>query len=243
MSEETDVSVGDDVVTDIPAEEGKTEEAEVVAGDEPKNKDASTEGDTDQEKEPEKPEKNRVQKRIDEYAKKTHDALREAEYWKQKALSSEGTKRELAEHEAEKADAKVASVSAESWQAKIEAAREVFSDYDEVVSKSTAHVEPHVAKAVLESDIGPQIFRHLAKNPEVLEKLNGMTERAGLKELGRLEDLLQKPEKETTPVKKVSTAPEPVKPVGSNRGVVQKNLADMSQAEYEAHRRKNGAKW
>jgi len=243
MSEETVVSVGDDVVIDNPADEAKAEGADAVAEESSTKEGASTEGDKDQEEAQEKPEKGRIQKRIDEYAKKTHDALREADYWKQKALSSEGTKKELAEHEAEKADAKVASVNAESWQAKIEAARAEHPDYDQVVSKSSAHVEAHVASAVLESDLGPQIFRHFALNPEALEKLNGMSERAALKEIGRLEESLSKGETKAAPVKKVSSAPEPVKPVGSNRGVVQKNLADMSQKEYEEHRRKNGAHW
>ena len=115
MSDENNVSVGDDVVTDIPAEEVKSEPTDEVAGEEPKNEDASTEGDKDQDtKDPEKPEKSRVQKRIDEYAKKTHDALREADYWKQKALSSEGTKKELAEHEAEKAESALNAVQTEA---------------------------------------------------------------------------------------------------------------------------------
>lgn len=250
MSEEIEVSVGDDVVTDVPVdevkpEEGKTEQAEEVAGDDPKNEDASTEGDKDQEqREPEKPEKNRFQKRIDEYAKKTHDALREAEYWKQKALSSEGTKQELAEHELEKSQARVEVLNAEVWQAKVEAAREKYADYDAVVAKSNSHVEPHVATSVLESDIGPELFHHFATNPDVLEKINGMTPKAAQKEILRLEILLESKDQKAPPVfKKTSTAPEPVKPVSSNRAVVQKEPHEMSFAEYESWRKKNGARW
>ncbi len=240
MSDEnTEVSVGDDVVLDIPDGEAKIAPAEEVATEEVKQEDASTES----EEKAEKPDKSRFQKRIDDLTAKVHAKEREAEQWKQKALSSEGTRKELAEHEAEKAESALAAVNAEAWQAKVEAAKEEYDDYEEVVSKSKAHVEAHVGAAVLESDIGPAIFRHLALNPEVLEKLNGMSEKSAIREIGKIEAVLEKNEKTAPPVKKVSTAPEPVKSVKSSQGVVQKALHEMSQSEYEAYRRKQGARW
>jgi hypothetical protein len=244
MSEEIDVSVGDDVVIDAPVEEPKVEEStedktDEVAGEEPTKEDASTE-----QAEEEKPKKSRFQERVDELTKQREDAKREAEFWKAKAESSEGNKKELAEHEAEKAETKINAVDAQAWQAKIDLARERHPEYDSVVSKSNAHVEPHVAKSVLESEIGPELFLHFANNPEVLEKINGMNPRAAEKEILRLEVMLETKPQTAPPVfKKTSTAPEPVKPVNSNRGVVQKDPSEMNQAEYESWRKKNGASW
>lgn len=239
MSEEIEVSVGDDVVTDVPVDEVEAETTDDVAAEEAPKEDASTE-----KAEEEKPKKSRSQERFDELTKQREDAKREAAFWKAKAESSEGNKRELAEHETEKAEAKLGTVDADVWQAKIDLAREKLPDYDSVVSNSNAHVEPHVAESVLESDVGPELFHYFAINPEALEKINGMTPKAAQKEILRLEIMLEaKDQKAPQVFKKTSTAPEPVKPVSSNRGVVQKDPSEMSQTEYEAWRKKNGASW
>lgn len=241
MTDEIEVSVGDDVVTEAQATEPeKAEETKADAAEEATKEDASTEK---AESDEVKVRKNRVQDRIDKLTQQKNEALREAEYWRNKVENSEGTKRELAEHEAEKASTKVESLNADAWSAKVDAARVDIPDYDEVVGSSKAEVKPHVASAVLDSDLGPQLFHHLAKNPEALEQLNGMSEKAALKEIGRLEAQLETPKQPATAFKKVSSAPEPVKPVGQSRGVVQKPLHEMNQAEYEEYRRKHGARW
>jgi len=67
-----------------------------------------------------------------------------------------------------------------------------------------------IASAIKESDVSPQIMRHLHKNQGELQKLYQMTPVAAAREIGKLEQRLlslNKPE----PVRKVSQAPEPIK--------------------------------
>lgn len=234
--------MSDEITTEVIDQEQLPVEQEVaeVATESEEAKDEVKNG--DKPNEPDEPKKSRTQERFDTLTRQKNEAVRETEYWRNKAESSDGNRRELAEHEAEKAETKVAAINAESWQAKVESARNDMPDYDEVVGKSKAHVAQHVGDAVLESDIGPQLFHHFARNPEVLEKLNGMTEKQALKEIGKLEATLET-QKQTAPAFKKSGAPDPIQPVSSNRGVTQKSEADMTFDEYEAHRRKGGAVW
>ena len=195
---------------------------------------------SEKEPEPEKKPRKDLLSRVNQLTKQKNDALAEAEYWKNKASESEGSRRDLAEHEADRAQSKADSIGRDTWQAKVESAKAEFSDYDEVVTKSKAHVEPHVANAVLESELGPKLFHYLAKNPSELEQLNDMTERGALKQIAKLEVML---EQKKAPEVRTSKAPEPIKPVTSVRGVVAKNPQDMNIDEYTAWRRANGAKW
>lgn len=194
---------------------------------------------SEKEPEPEKKPRKDLLSRVNQLTKQKNDAIAEAEYWKTKASESEGSRRDLAEHEADRAQSKADSISRDTWQAKVESAKAEFADYDEVVTKSKAHVEPHVANAVLESELGPKLFHYLAKNPSELEQLNDMTERGALKHIAKLEVMLETKKAEV----RTSKAPEPIKPVTSARGVVAKNPQDMNIDEYTAWRRSNGAKW
>lgn len=202
---------------------------------------------SEKEPEPEKKPRKDLLERVNQLTKQKHDiarqreeALAEAQYWKEKAQESEGSKRDLAEHEADRAQSKVEAYSKDAWQTKVEIAKAELPDYDEVVTKSKAHVEAHVATAVLESELGPKLFHYLAKNPSELEQLNDMSERGALKQIAKLELML---EQKKAPELKVSKAPEPIKPVTSSRGVVAKQPQDMNIDEYTAWRRANGAKW
>ena len=206
----------------------KTGEVEAVSDEKAKESDA--------EKNPRKD----ANARINQLTRQKNDAIAEAEYWKAKAGGSEGSKRDLAEHEAEKAQTKIESIDKESWAAKLDAVSEELPDFKDVVGKSKANVEPHVASVIIESDLGPKLFYHLAKNPEELEKINGMSERQAIKEIAKLELML---ETKKTPEVRVSKAPEPIKPVSSQKGVVSKSPDQMSLKEYQAMRRAEGARW
>lgn len=219
------------------------EPKEVAASEEPEEIKADSEL-VSEDKEPsddaEKKPRKDAQARINQLTKQKNDAIAEAEYWKNKASESEGSRRDLAEHEADRAQSKADSISRDTWQAKVDSAKAELPDYDEVVTKSRAHVEPHVANAVLESELGPKLFHYLAKNPSELEQLNDMTERGALKYIAKLEVTL---EAKKAPEVRVSKAPEPIKSTNSVRGVVAKQPQDMNIEEYTAWRRANGAKW
>ena len=72
---------------------------------------------------------------------------------------------------------------------------------------------------ILESDVGPKILYHLAENEDLAQKIAGMSERAALREIGKLEARFEKAqEAETKPVTR-SKAPPPVSPIRAAAGV------------------------
>lgn len=183
---------------------------------------------------------NQLTKRAHDFERKAIEAENKAKYWEQKAQQSEGGRKELAEHEVDRAQSEAASMSQEAWTAKMEAAKAEIPDYDEVVLKSKAHIEKHVGNAVRESEYGPKLLHFLAKNPAELEQLNDMTERGVLKQIAKLEVML---ETKKAPEVRTTKAPDPIKPVTSTRGVVAKQPTEMNNREYQAWRRANGANW
>lgn len=97
-------------------------------------------------------------------------------------------------------------------------------DYDVDVSRIAA---PHVAQAILNSEMGPQIVREMALDPALATKLNGFNDIHSLtREIIALEDRAKvKPS--------VSNAPEPI---DSPRAVApqgKKNISSGSQLSYD----------
>lgn len=134
-----------------------------------------------------------------------------------KEWTAENTRREL---EAERANAE----RVKSWNDKQEAIRAEMPDYDETIANSTVQVSDQMRDAIIESDLGPKILVHLAKNPDVAEALGEMTVGRMLRELGKLEAQLGgqvKPESksEKTPVAEISKAPAPISPLKATSGV------------------------
>lgn len=92
----------------------------------------------------------------------------------------------------------------EAHNQRVEAAKKEFNDWDDVFDEAgDLDVPPDTAQFVLESEVGPKIAYHLAKNPQELERLNRLSPTRRLAELGKLEDKLAKP----VAPKKVSSAP------------------------------------
>jgi hypothetical protein len=92
---------------------------------------------------------------------------------------------------------------ADDWASKLKVAQAEFADYDEVMAASELKVSNEVRDALLESDIGPKLAYHLASNPELAQRIQGMTVTGALRTIGRLEATLEKP-----PEKKPEPAPE-----------------------------------
>ena len=137
-----------------------------------------------------------------EYAEKL------AEWSAKQALA----KRDL--EEAEKAAKQQQEQTVKSWQERLSKTKQVYEDFDEVVAESPVAVSDQVRDAILESDIGPELVYYFAKNPDVVEKISGMNVLQALKEVGRIEAKLEKPNDK--PVEKpvqVSKAPPPISPI------------------------------
>lgn len=101
----------------------------------------------------------------------------------------------------------------DSWKARQDKFATETPDYRDMIESSDISVPDHIRDAIIESDVGPQLLYHLAVNPEVAEKLNGMKPINALREIGKLETKLEKPKAEEKPAHKVSKAPEPINPI------------------------------
>jgi hypothetical protein len=123
---------------------------------------------------------------------------------------------------------------------------EVFEAYDDrladaekalpglkaTIAKADIQVRQHVVGLIVESEKGPLIAHHLAKNPTKAAELNRMSPLAAAKEIGRLGSRLSLPKPKTT-----TSAPPPVAPVRGSAAPA-KDPSKMSNAEYRAWRAK-----
>jgi len=66
-------------------------------------------------------------------------------------------------------------------------------------------------QAIKESELGPEIALHLASNPEESKRIWDMNPVSQIREIGKIEAKLAA----NPPVKKVSSAPEPITPIGA----------------------------
>ncbi len=121
-----------------------------------------------------------------------------------------------------------------SWQTRVEKALTDIPDFEDVVASSSVLMTPPMERAVLESEVGPQLAYWLAKNPGEAAKIAQMPATRAFVALGRLEEKLQTA---PPPVPKPSAAPAPIQPAGS-RANVAKNPDDMTVDEWMAWRRK-----
>ena len=105
-----------------------------------------------------------------------------------------------------------------SWNSKLEQAKAELSDYEDMIASSDVVVSDQVRDAILESDVGPRILYHLAENPEIAEKISGMSLIGALREIGKLEARFEKPVEAQKPAVRKSNAPAPINPIrgGSN---------------------------
>lgn len=136
----------------------------------------------------------------------------------------------------------------QTWAERVNQAKQELPDFDDMVASSDVAVSDDVRDAIIESDVGPQLLYYLAENADYAKKLAGMTPRAALKELGKLEAKLDKQadkageQQGSTPIAKVaqSKAPPPINPIkgGTGREAVfdSKGQFKGTFAEYKAAR-------
>lgn len=213
-----------------------------------------------------------IQPRIDELTRQKHEAEREAAYWRgvaqsaQPSAKADAPKRpdakdfqspdeyvealaewkagQLIESTLQKRDAEVKQTQAKTereskanaWAERVAKFAESTPDFAEVLDSAETQIPGHVLEALLESNKGPELAYHLAKHPADAERIGRMSERQAYLELGKLEASLK------PALKSVTKAPAPITPVKSGGGNVI-DLNKASQAEYEAHRKAQGAWW
>lgn len=212
-----------------------------------------------------------VQPRIDELTRARREAEREATYWRQvaeqgkaqssaeaapteptpdkfedygeyvKALVKWNTEQTLAKQQAENSTRKVAETRTHAFTERLNEARTRITDFDAVVGASDVPLSPHVGEILQESEKGADLAYHFAKNPGMLQRLNGMSERAAAMEIGRIEASMTKAPAPSA--KKISNAPTPANTGNSAGRSTTPDLTNMSMDEYKAARAKQGARW
>ena len=145
-----------------------------------------------------------------------------------KALAEYTADKRIEDMKRQEAEAKVAAERQkviESWTQKVEQAKAELPDFDDMVASSDVVVSNDIRDAILESDVGPKILYHLAENSEFAKKVAGMSSRAALKEIGKLEARF---EAKAEPVVK-SKAPAPVTPIRAAAGIAETKLDSNGQ--------------
>lgn len=163
-------------------------------------------------------------KDVGEYAKALKD-------W-----SADNARREDSRKAQEAAAAKERAEAQKAWNERLAATKAEIEDYEQAINESSVKVSDEVRDAILESDVGPKLLYHFAKNPEDAERIGKMTVGRALKELGKLEVKLAggpaavaapkseaKSEPKTT-VAEISKAPAPITPLGGSTTPVQPKM-------------------
>ena len=127
----------------------------------------------------------------------------------------------------------------ESWQQRQKQAAKRYEDFAEVTMADDLTITPIMAEAIKDSDMGPDVAYYLGKNPDLAEKIARMNPAAQVREIGKIEARL---EVNKEPARRPSKAPAPIEPVTGSKGSTV-DPGQMSQAEYEAMRKKQGAWW
>lgn len=144
---------------------------------------------------------------------------------------TEREKRQAAEREATERQKTV-----ESWNKRLEQATAEMPDFEDVVSSSDVPMTEPMQQAIMESDVGPKLAYYLASHPEEALSIARMSPLSAIRSLGRIEERLATQK----PISKPTSAPEPIKPVGT-RAAVAKDPGKMSDAEYAKWRRQGRA--
>lgn len=96
-------------------------------------------------------------------------------------------------------------------------------------------------RAIAESELGPQLLHHLAQHDEVAESIAGLSPLQQVKELGKLEAKVAKPQVKAGKI--ASEAPDPVSQTKVGANAVTGYREGMSDSEYREWRKSNGARW
>lgn len=130
---------------------------------------------------------------------------------------------------------------ATEWNERERAFQSATKDYLEAVTpyleEELGQLSEAARRAIVESEVGPQLLHHLATNPEAHESIAELSPLRQVAELGKLE-INMKPA-----AKRTSSAPPPAKTVTPGRSAGQGYSDNMSDAEYREWRKSQGATW
>lgn len=175
------------------------------------------------------------------------DSHDEYEHAMQQHRIDEGVQRGLsktAEQHATRFSQQAESAAAETYNQRVSEAVARIPDFVEVVSKAEMPISPALKEALMDSDRGPELVYHLAKNPAEAERLSGMNVGQMNREIGRLETTLgAKPAPTPPPAARTTSAPAPIKPGSQASAPANTDPNKMDQAQFEAWAKANGSRY
>jgi hypothetical protein len=133
---------------------------------------------------------------------------------------------------------------AKDWSEREKAFQAATKDYIEVV---TPYVEEDLSslsdgarRAIVESEVGPQVLHHLATHPDEHERISELSPVRQVAELGKLEAKMAPAPKKTATA---SNAPAPITTTKGGRSAPNGYSENMTDAEYREWRKSQGARW
>lgn len=106
---------------------------------------------------------------------------------------------------------------------RLSAAKKEIPDFDERINKNKdLMIPPHIRDAIFESEVGPRIALHFADHPGEADRLRGLAPNAALRELGKIEAMIESAAKPApkvdavrpaAPKVEISAAPAPITPI------------------------------
>jgi len=117
-----------------------------------------------------------------------------------------------------------------SFRDRMEAARSRYSDFDDVALAPSLPVTQAMQASILGSEKGPEIAYWLGNHRDEAARIAELSPMDAARELGRVELLLEQPERNT-----ITKAPEPIAPMGVREQVIP-DPSNMSMAEYRSYR-------
>ena len=131
---------------------------------------------------------------------------------------------------------------AADWTKREDAFKATARDYETVVepfvSEDIGALSDQARRVIIDSENGPRLLYHLAKNDADVERIADLSPARQVAALVELEDKLK-----SEPPRRPSNAPPPIKPVAPRGSPTPQITGNESQAEYEAKRKAQGARW
>ena len=136
----------------------------------------------------------------------------------------------------------------EAYHDREEAARERYTDFEQVAYNQNLPITTVMAQTIQASDVGPDIAYYLGSNPREADRIARMSPYMQAKEIGKIEAKLAD---NPAPVKKTTSAPPPIKPVtakGTSASVYDttdpRSISAMSASEWiERERQRQIKQW
>jgi hypothetical protein len=140
----------------------------------------------------------------------------------------------------------------------VERGKVKYEDWDETAGNTDLKITPELLGIIIESDASEDIMHYLGLNPDLASEISAMSAKKAAIEVGKIEVALAeepenvsqdvttdedteeekekaKPKPVVKQIKKVSSAPPPIKPV-KTLGVVEKDPNQMTSKEYRVWR-------